>query len=99
MTKKRTSKPRTVDVATAKVAPAVEKPGKMVRAENLRFSWPFDRKNLIWFLGAIAVIIIGYVFLGHGPYDSVSSMTIGPILLVIGYLILVPVSILVRSKK
>ncbi len=63
-----------------------------------RFNWPFTRKNLIWFLAAIAVILVGYVFLGIGPYDSVSSLTIGPILLVIGYVVLLPISIIVRDK-
>ncbi len=63
-----------------------------------RFTWPFSRKNLYWFLGSLAVIIIGYVFLGQGPYDSFASLTLGPILLVIGYVVLLPVSILVRDK-
>ncbi|MCB2210501.1 DUF3098 domain-containing protein [bacterium] len=72
---------------------------KRAPVQTDRFTWPFSRKNLYWFLASLAVIIIGYVFLGQGPYDSFSSLTLGPVLLVIGYVVLLPVSILVRDKR
>ena len=62
------------------------------------FDWAFDKMNLIVVLAALVVIIIGYVFLGIGPYDSAQSKTIGPVLLVLGYLVVLPLGIIVRKK-
>lgn len=62
------------------------------------FSWAFGIRNLILVGIALLVIVLGYVFLGVGPYDSVQSTTIGPLMLVLGYLVLLPVGILVRTK-
>ena len=47
----------------------------------------------------ILVIIIGYIFLSIGPATSIWSLDIAPIILAIGYLILIPLSIMYRSKK
>jgi len=51
---------------------------------------PFGRKNYILFgLGAVA-ILAGYIFLSRG------SITLAPILLLTGYLILIPWGILAK---
>jgi len=54
---------------------------------------PFDRENLILFGIALAVIVVGYLFLARG------SITIAPILLVLGYCVLVPVAIIFRPRR
>lgn len=61
------------------------------RNETLSAEWPFGSKNYILFGVAILVIVIGYFLLGSG------SMTMAPILLVLGYCVLIPVAIMVRS--
>jgi hypothetical protein len=48
----------------------------------------FSQKNLILFLVALVVIIIGHVALGMG------SITFAPICLILGYCILVPLAII-----
>ena len=53
--------------------------------------WPFGMKNYIWFGIAVIVIIIGYFLLGSG------SMTLAPVLLVLGYCVLIPIAIMVRG--
>jgi hypothetical protein len=58
-------------------------PGAPVRGSN---RWIFG-------VGA-ALIILGYIFLSQGPWDSVSSLTIAPILLVLGYCVFIPVSLI-----
>jgi len=45
------------------------------------------------------VIIVGYVFFSKGPADSFWSLSLAPVLLVIGYCVLVPLAIFWRSKK
>lgn len=55
--------------------------------------WPFGKKNYIIFTVALIVIIVGFIVLGQG------SITLAPILLVIGYCILIPWAILSKGKK
>lgn len=51
---------------------------------------PFGRKNYLVFGLAALVILAGYVFLSKG------SITIAPILLLLGYLVLIPIGILAK---
>ena len=57
------------------------------KAEGL----PFTKKNYYLFLAALLVIVIGYVALSQG------SITLAPILLVLGYCVIIPVAILYRG--
>lgn len=54
---------------------------------------PFGKRNYAWFGIALLTIIVGYIFLGSG------SITIAPILLVLGYCVLIPVAILLSPEK
>jgi len=59
---------------------------------------PFTKQNYVLFALGVAVIIGGYIALAQGPADSFSSRTLAPILLVIGYCVMIPVSIMYRKK-
>ncbi len=59
---------------------------------------PFTAKNYIIFAISVAVILIGYIALAQGPAESYWSLTVGPVLLVIGYCILIPLAILYRDE-
>ena len=62
------------------------------------FVWPFGRKNYILLGISLAVIILGYIFLGYGDDpDNAVSLTLAPIVLVIGYA-MIPFAILARDK-
>ena len=54
--------------------------------------WPFGPKNYMVFGAAMVTIILGYIALGKG------SITLAPILLVLGYCVLVPVALIIRVK-
>ena len=54
--------------------------------------WPYGKKNYILFAAALIVIILGFVTLGQG------SMTLAPILLVVGYCVLIPMALIVKDK-
>ena len=58
-----------------------------------RFEWPFGTRNYLFFGIGLLVIIGGYIALASG------SITLAPVLLVLGYCVLIPVSILMRDKK
>ena len=59
----------------------------------------FTKTNYVIFAIAVVVLVIGYVFLSIGPADSVQSLTIAPIILVIGYCVLVPLAIFWRKTS
>ena len=53
--------------------------------------WPFGPRNYLIFGLAMVVIVIGYVALGYG------SITLAPVLLVLGYCVLLPVAIIIKG--
>jgi hypothetical protein len=61
--------------------------------------WPFERTNYLLFGLSLAIIIVGFVFMTQGPWDSFFSLTLAPIFLVIGYCVTLPMAILYRKKN
>ncbi|MBN2029923.1 hypothetical protein JW824_06720 [bacterium] len=55
--------------------------------------------NYLLFGLGLVLIIIGFVVLSKGPWNGFSSLTLAPILLVIGYLVIVPFAILYKTKN
>lgn len=60
---------------------------------------PFTAENYYIFFAGIITIIIGYICLATPPVYGTISMTVAPILLVLGYLVIIPVAILYRKKE
>jgi hypothetical protein len=54
---------------------------------------PFTRKNYILFAIGMFVIVIGYITLGYG------SITLAPILLVLGYCVIIPIAIIINGGR
>ena len=69
------------------------------QASEIQFSLPYDRRNGSVFIAAIATIIVGYICMSQPPVDGFLSLTLAPILLVIGYVFLIPMSLLMKSQK
>jgi len=65
---------------------------KSVASRPEEFKWPFGKRNYQVFALAVAVIIIGYVTLGQG------SITFAPILLVLGYFVLIPIALIIKGR-
>jgi hypothetical protein len=59
---------------------------------------PFKKVNYQILGAGILSIILGYVALAQNPWDGTMPLVVAPILLVLGYCILVPFGILYRSK-
>ena len=61
--------------------------------------WTFSKKN--YFLGAIglATIIFSYVVMASGTVNSFQSLTIAPIMLFVGYIIVIPAALIYRGKS
>ncbi|MEW6050632.1 MAG: hypothetical protein AB1644_06175 [Candidatus Zixiibacteriota bacterium] len=54
--------------------------------------WPFGKKNYVLFGIALAVIALGFLLL------SQNDITFAPILLVVGYCVLVPWAIIAKDR-
>jgi hypothetical protein len=58
----------------------------------------FSRNLLLYYI-AIGIVILGYVFLSIGGAESFTSLTLGPVVLTVGYLIAVPIALLSGVHK
>ncbi|MCH7973274.1 MAG: hypothetical protein IIB07_10335 [Bacteroidetes bacterium] len=81
-------------------------PKKVKRKKSrstLKIASPFKiywgKKNYYMLFLGIAVLIIGFYFMSVGNWDSTVSLFISPFILMIGYLLIIPASILVRKNK
>tara|TARA_B100000900_G_C20073587_1_gene511067 strand:- start:10 stop:210 length:201 start_codon:yes stop_codon:yes gene_type:complete len=54
-------------------------------------SWPFGRKNYLLFLIGVVTIVSGYVLM----YLK-ADIVLAPVLLVIGYCVIIPISIMIK---
>jgi hypothetical protein len=61
-------------------------------------TFPLGKENFIIIGIGIIDIIIGYIFLGQNSVDGFGPMVLAPILLVIGYCVIIPYGILKKPK-
>jgi uncharacterized membrane protein HdeD (DUF308 family) len=59
---------------------------------NDEVKWPYGKKNYIFLALALIVIILGFITLAQG------SITLAPILLVVGYCVLLPIALIIKGK-
>ena len=59
--------------------------------------WTFTKKNYLLFLIGIIAIFIGYIIMYLGDTTSFQSVKLSPIILIIGYCIIIPASILYKK--
>jgi len=60
-------------------------------------SWSFDSLNYVFFGLGLIFIVLGYLVMATGAVNSFQSLTIAPVMLFIGYIILIPLSLIYRS--
>ena len=65
--------------------------------KTLQFSWPYKRKNYVLFGFGVFVIIVGYLTMYLGDVNSFQSLVVSPLLLLLGYLVIIPVALLFRK--
>ena len=62
-------------------------------------SWHFTLYNYLIFGIGLFLIIIGYVLMSIGETDSFLSTKLSPIILLLGYCVIIPLSIIIKFKK
>ena len=60
---------------------------------------PYDRRNGILFVTGLLVIAAGYLCLAQPPVDGFLSLTLAPILLVIGYCGIIPAALILKKRE
>ena len=62
--------------------------------QPINLKWPYKTKNYVLFGAGVFVIIVGYLTMYLGVVDSFQSLVLSPLLLLIGYLVLIPYALL-----
>ena len=70
-----------------------QKPKGKPEKRTLEAGLPFGRRNYLLFGIGLVVIVVGFIALGMG------SITLAPILLVLGYLVIIPLAIIIKPQK
>lgn len=76
---------------------------KQSRSKKLQKESPFknywDSINYILLGSGILVLVVGFYLMSFGPWDNPVSLSFSPLVLLIAYLIIFPLSILYKKKK
>lgn len=83
------------------ILPAVSKLFHNEKDESVDLfnSWSYTKINYILFISGIIMIILGYIIMVTGETNSFQSLSLSPITLLIGYLILIPASLIYKEKE
>ena len=61
-------------------------------------NWSFTYVNYALFVIGIMIISVGYILMYTGEVSSYQSIKLSPLLLVIGYCVIIPISILYKKN-
>jgi hypothetical protein len=78
---------------------AKEIKGKLVKKNKHDVIFPLEKKNFIILGVGLLVIILGYVALSGNRVEGFLPLTLAPILLILGYCVIIPIGILYRKKE
>ena len=60
--------------------------------------WAFGKTNYIIFIVGLLSLILGYYLMSSGSVNSFQSLTLSPILLFLGYIVIIPLALVYRKK-
>ena len=67
--------------------------------KTLFHSWSFGKINYQLFGIGLFIIITGYIIMATGETESYQSVKLAPIILILGYCVVIPAAILVKPKN
>ncbi|MCX6170591.1 MAG: hypothetical protein NTX65_14690 [Ignavibacteriales bacterium] len=81
----------------------MSKPIKNIKDQKKLTKSPFtdywQKTNYSFLIISLVVLIIGYYFMMNGAWNSTLSMSVSPVVLLIVYLILIPLSIFLKPSS
>ena len=66
-------------------------------SRKVTLSWGFSKLNYLIFTFGLISIFFGYVVMVTGEVNSFQSLTLAPIFLFLGYIILIPISLIIEK--
>ena len=73
--------------------------GKATKRETPDFYyWDFNKINYLILSIGILTIIVGYILMITGETDSYQSVKLAPVILLIGYIVVIPLAILCKFE-
>jgi membrane protein implicated in regulation of membrane protease activity len=63
------------------------------------FNIYWDKKNYLFLFLGFALLIVGYYVMSLGSWDSTESLIMSPIILVVAYVLIFPLSIFSKKKE
>ena len=67
--------------------------------KTLFHSWSFGKINYQIFGIGLCVIMLGYIIMATGETESLQSVKIAPLILIVGYCIIIPAAILIKPEE
>ncbi len=90
---------RMVNVDKNKKQTATNKQRKAKGKEKVLFSDFWTKTNTILLITGFIILILGFYLMSFGPWDNPISQTISPIVLLVAYLVIFPITILYKRKN
>ena len=72
---------------------------KQIKKTKQDIIFPLERENFIILGIGLLVIVFGYVALAGNNVEGFSQLTLAPILLVLGYCVIIPIGIMYKKKE
>ncbi len=82
---------------------------RMAKKQKASWNFPLEKKNFIYAAIGLGIIIIGYALMAtgitedpavvDGKWNNPFAVSVAPVLLVIGYCVLIPIAIMKFFKK
>jgi hypothetical protein len=75
---------------------------KRVKFKTKKIESPFknywSKNNYFILIAGLLVLLLGYFLLNQGPWDNPLSLTLAPIVLLVGYLVVFPLAIYYKKS-
>lgn len=76
-----------------------KKPARIVKKSHISpFNIYWDKKNYMFLILGAVLVVVGFLVMAIDPWDSTPALVYSPIILLIAYLIIFPLSIFYRNK-
>ena len=62
-------------------------------------TWSYEKENYVLFIAGIVSVILGYIVMAAGETYSFQSLSLAPVLLFVGYIILIPFALIYKKDK
>jgi membrane protein YdbS with pleckstrin-like domain len=86
-----------VNVDKKKKQPSANKQKK--GKEKVLFSDYWTKTNTLLLIAGFIVLILGFFLMSFGPWDNPISLTVSPLILLVAYLVIFPITILYKRKN